>query len=130
MKKYIISAFAALTLAVSCVDLDRNPLSEGSSENWFSNEQVVRIQQLNLNYTDEKDIAEIVEACFRKPNEGEKVKAMNTKQMIELIRREYPSVKSDQSTKIHLGYAMKDLGFEHTERGHVKFYNVVPLKAA
>ena len=97
---------------------------------WFSNEQVERIQQLNLNYTDEKDIAEIVEACFRKPNEGEKVKAMNTKQMIELIRREYPSVKSDQSTKIHLGYAMKDLGFEHTERGHVKFYNVVPLKAA
>ena len=97
---------------------------------WFSNEQVARIQQLNLNYTDEKDIAEIVEACFRKPNEGEKVKAMNTKQMIELIRREYPSVKSDQSTKIHLGYAMKDLGFEHTERGHVKFYNVVPQKVA
>ena len=55
---------------------------------------------------------------------------MNTKQMIELIRREYPSVKSDQSTKIHLGYAMKDLGFEHTERGHVKFYNVVPVDAA
>ena len=97
---------------------------------WFSNEQVARIQQLNLNYTDEKDIAEIVESCFRKPNEGEKVKAMNTKQMIELIRREYPSVKSDQSTKIHLGYAMKDLGFEHTERGHVKFYNVVPQKVA
>ena len=97
---------------------------------WFTNEQVARIQALNQNYTDEKDIAEIVEACFRKPNEGEKVKAMNTKQMIEFIRKEYPSVKSDQSTKIHLGYAMKDLGFEHTERGHVKFYNVVPLKVA
>jgi len=25
---------------------------------------------------------------------------------------------------------MKDLGFEHTERGHVKFYNVVPVDAA
>ena len=97
---------------------------------WFTNEQVARIQALNQNYTDEKDIVEIVEACFRKPNEGEKVKAMNTKQMIEFIRKEYPSVKSDQSTKIHLGYAMKDLGFEHTERGHVKFYNVVPLKVA
>ena len=105
-------------------------VNELKSPYWFTNEQVARIQELNQNYTDEKDIAEIVEACFRKPNEGEKVKAMNTKQMIEFIRKEYPSVKSDQSTKIHLGYAMKDLGFEHTERGHVKFYNVVPLKVA
>ena len=54
------------------------------------NDQVERIQQLNVNYTDEKDMAEIVEACFRKPNDGEKAKAMNTKQMIELIRKEFP----------------------------------------
>ena len=97
---------------------------------WFSNEQVARIQQLNLDYTDEKDIAEIVEACFRKPNESEKVKAMNCTQMLELISKEYPSLKKTVSTKVHLGLAMKDLGFEHTERGHVKFYNVVPVDAA
>ena len=105
-------------------------VNELNAPYWFNNDQVERIQQLNVNYTDEKDMAEIVEACFRKPNDGEKAKAMNTKQMIELIRKEFPSVKSDQSTKIHLGYAMKDLGFNHTERGHVKFYEVVPLKAA
>ena len=97
---------------------------------WFTNEQVARIQQLNLDYTDEKDIAEIVEACFRKPNEDEKVKAMNCTQMLELISKEYPSLKKTVSTKVHLGLAMKDLGFEHTERGHVKFYNVVPVDAA
>ena len=97
---------------------------------WFTNEQVARIQQLNLDYTDEKDIAEIVEACFRKPNEGEKVKAMNCTQMLELISKEYPSLKKTVSTKVHLGLAMKDLGFEHTERGHVKYYNVVPVDAA
>ena len=97
---------------------------------WFTNEQVARIQELNQNYTDEKDIAEIVEACFRKPNEGEKVKAMNCTQMLELISKEYPSLKKTVSTKVHLGLAMKDLGFEHTERGHVKYYNVVPVDAA
>ena len=97
---------------------------------WFTNEQVARIQQLNLDYTDEKDIAEIVEVCFRKPNEGEKVKAMNCTQMLELISKEYPSLKKTVSTKVHLGLAMKDLGYEHTERGHVKFYNVVPVDAA
>ena len=97
---------------------------------WFTNEQVARIQQLNLDYTDEKDIAEIVEACFRKPNEGDKVKAMNCTQMLELISKEYPSLKKTVSTKVHLGLAMKDLGYEHTERGHVKFYSVVPVDAA
>ena len=97
---------------------------------WFNNDQVARIQEINLDYTDQKDMAEIVEACFRKPKEGEKVKSLNSKQILEQIRKEYPSVKSDHSTKIHLGYAMKDLGFNHTERGHVKFYEVVPTKVA
>ena len=97
---------------------------------WFTNEQVARIQALNQNYTDEKDITEIIEACFRKPNEGEKVKAMNCTQMLELISKEYPSLKKTVSTKVHLGLAMKELGFEHTERGHVKYYNVVPVDAA
>ena len=91
---------------------------------------MARIQEINLDYTDQKDMAEIVEACFRKPKEGEKVKSLNSKQILEQIRKEYPSVKSDHSTKIHLGYAMKDLGFNHTERGHVKFYEVVPTKVA
>ena len=97
---------------------------------WFNNDQVARIQEINLNYADQKDIAEIVEACFRKPMEGEKPQAMNCTQMLELITKEFPSVKKDISTKVHLGYAMKDLGFSHSERGHVKFYDVVPVKAA
>ena len=97
---------------------------------WFNNDQVARIQELNLNYTDENDIAEIVEACFRKPNEGEKVVKMNCTQILDEITKEFPSLKKTVSTKVHLGYAMKDLGFNHTERGHVKFYEVVPTKAA
>ena len=97
---------------------------------WFNNDQVARIQELNLNYTDEKDIAEIVEACFRKPKDGEKVVKMNCTQILDEIAKEFPSLKKTMSTKVHLGYAMKDLGFSHTERGHVKFYDVVPTKAA
>ena len=50
MKKYIISAFAGLALMTSCVDLDLNPLSEGSSENWYSTEQEVTLA-LNALYS-------------------------------------------------------------------------------
>ena len=97
---------------------------------WFNNEEVTRIQQLNLNYMEQKDIAEIVNACFRKPQEGEKMKPMNGGDIIKLIQKEYPSVKSDHSTKVHLGFAMKELGFEHTYRGNIVHYRVVPLKVA
>ena len=79
---------------------------------------------------EQKDIAEIVNACFRKPQEGEKMKPMNGGDIIKLIQKEYPSVKSDHSTKVHLGFAMKELGFEHTYRGNIVHYRVVPLKVA
>ena len=95
---------------------------------WFNNEQVARIQQLNQNYMEEKDMAEIVAACFRLPKEGEDAKAMNSSQLLEMIRKEYPSVKKDHSTKVHVGLAMKELGYEHTTRAHVKYYKVVPCR--
>lgn len=36
MKKYILLFVTSVTLLVSCADLDLNPLSEGSSESWYS----------------------------------------------------------------------------------------------
>lgn len=51
-------------------------------------------------------------------------------QVLEVICKEYPSVKINHNTKVHLGFAMKELGFEHSKTGNVAFYKVVPLKAA
>lgn len=92
---------------------------------WFNNDEVARIQELNQEFMGQQDLAEIIAACFRKPKDGEKVKTMNSTQMLELIRMQYPSVKVNHSTRIHLGQAMKDLGYEHTEHSHVAFYKVV-----
>ena len=97
---------------------------------WFSNEEVARIQQLNQNYVTQLDLADIIAGCFRKPAEGESVKALNSAEMLKLIQREYPSVKSDHSTKVHIGLAMKELGFEHTKRGCVAYYKAIPMKVA
>ena len=55
---------------------------------------------------------------------------MNCSELIRMIQQEYPSVKNDHSTKVHLGLAMKELGFEHTHRGNVMFYKVISLMAA
>ena len=103
-------------------------IRELKSPYWFNNDEVARIQELNLNFMEQKDMAEIVEACFRLPKEDEEPKVMNSSQLLEMIRKDYPSVKKDHSAKVHVGLAMKELGFEHTTRAHVKYYKVVPCK--
>ena len=97
---------------------------------WFNNAEVARIQSLNQNYMEQKDMADILSICFRKPQKGESIKPMNSSELLRIIQREYPSVKSDRSTKVHLGFAMKDLGIEHIKRGNMPYYKIIPLKRA
>ena len=97
---------------------------------WFDNNQVARIQELNLNYMEQKDIAEVIEVCIRKPKEGEMGVRMKSGEILKLIQREYPTIKNDHSTKIHLGMAMKELGYEGKTHGNQTYYRVIPLKIA
>lgn len=97
---------------------------------WFNNEEVTRIQQLNLAYMQQKDIAEMVKVCFRKPKEGEKVKSLNTTEMLEIIRNAYPNVAVTTKAKVELGRALVSLDYERKEHSHVAFYKAVPIQAA
>ena len=97
---------------------------------WFNNEEVVRIQQLNLAYMQQKDIAEMVKACFRKPGDGEKVKSLSTTEMLEIIRDEYPNVSVTTKAKVELGRALVSLNYERKEHSHVAYYKAIPLRAA
>ena len=97
---------------------------------WFNNTEVARIQELNLEFMEQKDISEVIGTCFRKPLEGESWKRMSSTQILNEIRVEYPSIPNTTKSKVDVGLAMKLLGFEHTECSHVKYYRVIPLKAA
>ena len=97
---------------------------------WFDNSEVARIQELNQNYLEQKDIAEMVEICFRKPHEGEAAKSMNSKMMLKYMQKDYPSVEINHSNRIKVGLAMKSLGYEWTDHSNVPFYKVVPITAA
>ncbi|MBQ8456993.1 MAG: DUF3874 domain-containing protein [Prevotella sp.] len=97
---------------------------------WFTNEEVARIQELNQNYMEQKDMAEIVKACFRKPKEGEKAQSMNSTQMLNVLHTAYPSLKINHSAKLFLSETMKDMGYEICSHGHVNYYKVVPYQSA
>ena len=105
-------------------------LHEQKAPYWYNNEEVKRIQELNLEYMQKKDLAEIVEICFRKPKEGEKVKSISTTEMLQLIQMEYPSVEITPRTKAYLGRILKELDYERKEHSHVAHYKAVPVKAA
>ena len=97
---------------------------------WFSNDEVARIQVLNQDYLQQKDIAEMVEICFRKPKEGEAAKLMNSGMLLTHIQHQYPSVEINHGNKVRVGQAMTNLGYEFTDHSNVPFYKVILLKAA
>ena len=103
---------------------------EQNTPYWFNNDEVARIQELNQNYLEQKDVAEMVEICFRKPREGEPAKAMNSKMLLKHIQKDYPSVEINHSNRIKVGLAMKALGYESTDHSNVPIYKVVPVSAA
>ena len=104
-------------------------LREQKAPYWFNNEEVARIQELNIEFTEKKDLADILVACFRKPSEGEPTKVMNCNQILQVIQTEYPSLAMNRSTKIHLGMALKELGYQATHRGNMPYYKVAPKAA-
>ena len=105
-------------------------LQEQKAPYWFNNDEVARIQQLNQNYLVKKDIAEMVEACFRKPKEGEAAKLMNSKMLLTHIQHQYPTVEINHGNKVRIGHTMTTLGYESADRSNIPFYKVIPLKVA
>ena len=104
-------------------------LREDKAPYWFNNDEVARIQQLNQEYMEVKDIAELVEICFRKPNEGERAKAMSGTEMLKIIKDKYPTLDINHKNKVHLANAMKDLGYESKVLHHSAQYYAIPLAA-
>ena len=105
-------------------------LRELKAPYWFNNEEVRRIQEMNQAYMQQKDIAEIVAVCFRKPKDGETAKVMTCTDMLKIMQQDYPTLESTRSNKTHIGLAMKDLGYESYTHAHVSYYKAIPLKSA
>ena len=104
-------------------------LREQKAPYWFNNDEVARIQELNQGFMEQKDIAEMIKVCFRKPKEDEQVKAMNATELMGYLQKKFPSLQDNLSTRIRLGQAMKMMEYDSTSRGHTSYYKVVPVKS-
>jgi predicted P-loop ATPase len=105
-------------------------LRELKAPYWFNNDEVARIQQLNIGYMAQKDLTEMVAVVVRKPNDGEVARSMSGLQVLQLIKAEFPSVEINHSMRVHLGLAMKEMGFDTTNSHNVAHYKCLPRKVA
>ncbi len=100
-------------------------LRELKAPYWFNNDEVTRIQELNIDYMAKKDMTEMIEACFLKPQEGGAGKVMSNTEVLGILTKAFPSLKMVAGVGIKLGLAMKKLGFEQSHPHNVAHYRVI-----
>ncbi|MBR5325783.1 MAG: DUF3874 domain-containing protein [Prevotella sp.] len=100
-------------------------LRELKAPYWFNNDEVARIQELNLDYMAKKDMMEMIETCFLKPQESETGQMMSNTEVLGVLTKAFPSLKSMAGLSIKLGLAMKKLGFEQSHPHNVAHYRVI-----
>ncbi|MCR5574546.1 MAG: DUF3874 domain-containing protein [Bacteroidaceae bacterium] len=97
---------------------------------WFTNDEVDRIQQANLPFFKQDDLENMINCCFRIPQEHEEGKWMLCKQVHETLQERYPNFIGDNSAKIKIGNTLKFMGClsQHTRQGQK--YLLIPKEAA
>ena len=99
---------------------------DSSKRYWFTNGETLDIQKANVQFQHKLDIEDMVKACFKQPDEKDKKEAMTLNEIAEIVNFQYPLIKVDHSTKIKLGKAMKELGFEQKLVCNKRLYYVIP----
>ena len=105
-------------------------INEKQTPYWFTNDEVIRIQQANLPFFKQDDLEDMIKGCFRIPNDEEEGKWMLCKQVYEKLQERYPYFVGDQSIKIKIGNMLKFMGCssQHTRQGQM--YQLISKEAA
>ena len=105
-------------------------LKEQQTPYWFSNDEVHRIQQVNLAFFKEDDMERMVKHCYRLPKEGEDAPWLLSAEVFDTLQRKYPHLQRNQATKVKMGNALKFMGCssQHSRKGQM--YQLIPKKAA
>ena len=79
---------------------------------WFNNDEVARIQECNFPFFKGDDLDDMINACFRLPEDGEKGEWFFIADIFKILHAQYPMLISNRSTKIKIGQSLKFLGCE------------------
>ena len=86
---------------------------------WFSNDEMIRLQERNLSFFKTDDLETMLSTCFRVPEEDEEAKWMNCSEVYDLLHEQYPMLLPSMGMKVKIGQMLKFMGCrnKHTKRG-------------
>lgn len=92
---------------------------------WFTNEETLQIQKANEPYQREVTIEEIVNTCFRKPDESEQITPIPLADMITHMSKSFPEIKITHGLRINVARELLAQGYKHKKVHSVALYFAV-----
>lgn len=105
-------------------------LRDKKARYWFSNDDVIRLQEHNLPFFKTDDLETMLKTCFRVPEEEEESKWMRSSEIFDVLHVQYPMLIPSIGTKMKIGQTLRFMGCKskHTKVGQA--YQLVLLEAA
>ena len=97
---------------------------------WLTHEEEERIQQMNQPFMKEESLENMLSIFYKVPSAQESGKWLSLGQVIEGMQDAYPNLKNDQSTRIKIGLALRQMGCEAKETNRGFKYQLIELEAA
>ena len=96
---------------------------------WYTNEETLRIQELNAPYEQTLDLEQMIDCMFRKPQGNEKHGAFTSLDIHKILKQQYPDVADSQLNSIKIGKAMKEMKVVRVKSKRGVSYSLVKLAA-
>lgn len=96
---------------------------------WYTNEETLRIQELNAPYEQTLDLEQMIDCMFRKPQGNEKHEAFTSLDIRKILKQQYPDVADSQINSIKIGKAMKEMKVARVKSKRGVSYSLVKLAA-
>ena len=97
---------------------------------WFTNAEEERIQLMNQPYMKEDSLENMLSIFYKVPSGEESGEWLSLSQVIESMQGAYPKLKNDQSTRIKIGLALRQMGCVPKETNRGFRYQLIELEAA
>ena len=97
---------------------------------WFSPAETRRIEEMNVKFQRVSDLESMVTTCFRRPEAGEMVFPMLTRDVVYILCKNFPEIRPTQGMNVKVGRILKALDYEHKASNQGSAYFIVPIKHA
>lgn len=95
---------------------------------WFTNEETLRIQELNIPYQESVDLEAMIDSFYRKPMQGERG-SITSLEIRKTLQAEYPHIAISNLSSEKIGMALREMKVKKTRSSKGVAYSLVKRAA-